>query len=126
MKKIKFLNLKQVRVRLFGEVYMSKDVTPYMHVLANHVPEALSEHGNLSLFCQQGLEKLNDNVTCWYFRTTSHINLDVFKKIMEKQNRIDFLKSKCKRGNAYEVICQNCNHSGHNKRSCQMLKIVQA
>lgn len=44
-------------VRLFISVYQTKDVTPYMHAFAMHVPEFLwLHHGNISIFSQQGLE----------------------------------------------------------------------
>jgi len=49
-------------VNLFLCVYQTKDVTPYIHALLNHVPEFIRLHGNLISFTQpqQGLEKLND------------------------------------------------------------------
>jgi ubiquinone/menaquinone biosynthesis C-methylase UbiE len=50
-------------VRLFTSVYQSKDVTPYMHAFAMHVSEFLRLYGNIVMFTQQGLEKLNDVTT---------------------------------------------------------------
>ncbi|KAJ8017395.1 hypothetical protein HOLleu_45236 [Holothuria leucospilota] len=48
-------------VELFCEVYLKKDVTPYMHVLSHHVAESLQLNGGiLSQLSQEGLEKLND------------------------------------------------------------------
>lgn len=50
-------------VRLFTTLYQSKDVTPYMHAFAMHVSEFLRLNGNIVIFTQQGLEKLNDITT---------------------------------------------------------------
>jgi ubiquinone/menaquinone biosynthesis C-methylase UbiE len=50
-------------VRSFTSVYQKKDVTPYMHAFAMHISEFLKLHGNISMFSQQGLEKLNDITT---------------------------------------------------------------
>ena len=40
--------------------YQTKHVTPYIHTLAMHITEIIRRYGNVSLFSQQGLEKLND------------------------------------------------------------------
>ena len=55
-------------VKLFTTVYQNKDVTPYMHALAMHVPEFMKLYGSIMLFTQQGLEKLND-ITTIHFNT---------------------------------------------------------
>ncbi|KAJ8032687.1 hypothetical protein HOLleu_26283 [Holothuria leucospilota] len=62
-------------LHLFVTVYPSKDVTPYMHNLVSHFPKALRLHGNLAQFSQQGLEKLNDRTTVWYYRSSHHIGV---------------------------------------------------
>lgn len=108
-------------VELFTKVYLCKDVTPYMHVLMNHVPDSLRLHGNISNFSQQGLEKLNDYVTAWYFRSTSHIKNQAFRQVMQKQNRINLLTLPCRRINT-SVTCTVCHKLGHNKRTCQVVK----
>ena len=36
-------------------LYQAKDVTPYMHAFAMHVPEFMSLHGDVVAFTQQGL-----------------------------------------------------------------------
>ena len=43
-------------VNAFARCYLMRDITPYIHVLAFHLPEAMRMHGNISHFCQQGLE----------------------------------------------------------------------
>ena len=57
-------------VRCFTSIYPTKDVTPYMHILVYHVSEIIQMHGSLSQYTEQGLERLNDNVSRWYFRST--------------------------------------------------------
>ena len=44
----------------FIAVYHVNNITPYMHVMANHVPEFLKIHRSILPFKQQGLEKYND------------------------------------------------------------------
>ena len=53
--------------RNFLCVYQSKDVTPYIHALMNHVGQFMQIHGSILPFTQQGLEKLNDVVTKNFF-----------------------------------------------------------
>ena len=57
-------------VSLYYDTHCSTDITPYMHVLSCHVPQLMRLHGNISHFCQQGLEKVNDLVTKRYHRST--------------------------------------------------------
>ena len=105
-------------VDLYSHVFLAKDVTPYMHVLAYHIPEVMRLYGNPTSFCQQGLEKLNDLVTKWYFRS-SNFGKDSFRQIMHKQHRIRLLEEKYKRTLKWRVRCSVCNkQDGHNKRTC--------
>ena len=57
---------------LFLSVYQTKHVTPYMHLLVSHIPQFLDLYGTLAPFSQQGLEKLNDDLTKDHFRSTNH------------------------------------------------------
>ena len=59
-------------VCVFTSVYTTLDVTPYIHALAMHVPEFIRNYGNISMFTQQGLEKLNDLTTKHFLRSTNH------------------------------------------------------
>ena len=52
-------------VRLFTSFYQSKDVTPFMHAFAMHVSQFIDLYGNITMFTQQGLEKLNDLTTIY-------------------------------------------------------------
>ena len=84
-----------------------------MHVLAHHLPEVMRMHGNPTYFCQQGLEKLNDFVTKWYFRSTN-FGKEALKKVMQKQNRLMLLESRCKRSPKWQVKCSSCQkQDGH-------------
>ena len=97
--------------------YQAKDATPYMHVMAYHLPEAMRLYGNIGQFCQQGLEKLNDFVTKWYFKSTN-FGKNALKQVMLKQHRIQTLQGKCARNPKWKVKCSVCKESGHNKRTC--------
>ena len=44
----------------FTAIYQSKNVTPYIHILAMHIPEFLHKYKSLVVFTLQGMEKLND------------------------------------------------------------------
>ena len=63
------------QVTKFTRLYQTKDVTPYMHAFAMHVPQFLRSHGNISSFTQQGLEKLNDITTKYYHHILQFICL---------------------------------------------------
>ena len=75
-------------VRCFTSIYPTKDVTPYMHILVYHVSEIIQMHGSLSQYTEQGLERLNDNVSKWYFRSTGFSQNLALKQILQKQNRM--------------------------------------
>ena len=49
------------------------------------------KHENLVMFIQQGIEKLNDQTTIDFTKSTNHNyhNLEALKYIMEKRNRIE-------------------------------------
>ena len=68
---INFEEMVKAWVSLHYETCCSTDITPYMHILACHVPESIRLHGNISCICQQDLEKLNDLVNKWYHRSTN-------------------------------------------------------
>ncbi|KAJ8040429.1 hypothetical protein HOLleu_14715 [Holothuria leucospilota] len=111
-------------VKLFTTVYLAKDVTPYMHVLVYHVPESLRIHGNINVYSQQSVEKLNDTVTCWFFRSSNHQNNSALKQVLCKQNRTDYLNTNCQRDRKFSVSCSACLGEGHNKRTCLKPKNV--
>ena len=112
----------ECRAREWGRnflcVYQSKEVTPYIHALMNHVGQFMQIHGSILLFTQQGLEKLNDVVTKNFFRSSCHRD-EALKQLIEKQNRIEHLNDAGKkRAKLYEVECSNCSKHGHNQLTC--------
>ena len=66
-------------------IYLTKHVTPYIHILANHVPEFLEKYGNLVQFIQQGMVKLNDETNINFARSTNHNfhNLGALKQLIQ-------------------------------------------
>lgn len=73
-------------------LYQTKDVTPYMHAFSMHVPEFLCLHGNITMFTQQGLEKLNDLTTKYFQRGTNHHDEEALRQILERSNRLEALQ----------------------------------
>ena len=54
-----------------------------------------------------------------YFRSTAHQGEQALAQIMQKQNRIEYLRdSDAKCSKHHEIKCTNCGTSGHNERSC--------
>ena len=98
---------------LFLTVYQTKHVTPYMHLLVSHIPQFLGIYGTLAPFSLQGLEKLNDDLTKDYFRSTNHRDSDALKQMLLKLNRIEDLTDReCTRSkNLY--TCRICKRTGH-------------
>ena len=104
--------------RDFIGVYQTKNVTPYIHALMNHVGQFMRIHGGILAFTQQGLEKLNDVITKNFFRSSCHRE-EALKQLIEKQNRIEHLTDGgSKRAKKFEVECSNCSKQGHNRLTC--------
>lgn len=108
-------------VRLFTTTYQSKDATPYIHAFSMHVFEFLKLYGNIVLFTQQGLEKLNDITTIHFQRASNHRELEGLKQLLEKRNRIELLESGGYQRTKRAQACSICKQTGHNKRSCPTL-----
>ena len=66
--------------------------TPYIHSLQKHVPEMIEKYHNINLFNIQGLEKLNDLSTTYYYSSTNKKNSGktYLMQLMEKRNRIEY------------------------------------
>lgn len=77
---------------MFTSTYQKKDVTPYMHCLGMHVSQFLKLHGNINIFTQQGLEKLNDMMTIHFHHSPNHREQEVFKQMLQKRNRLEELE----------------------------------
>ena len=69
-----------------------KALTSYIHAMSNHIGEFMRIHGSILPFTQQGLEKFNDVVTKQYFRATSHQNNKALLQLMQKHNRLEYLR----------------------------------
>lgn len=105
-------------IRDFLTVYHTRHVTPYMHLLIAHIPEFLRLYGSLAPYSQQGLEKLNDDVTKMYYRGTNHRIKEALEQILLKRNRTEELaRQSCSRTKRLHK-CTLCGKSGHNARNC--------
>ena len=106
-------------VRRFVDVYHRDNVTPYIHAMANHVSEFMQIHGSVLPFTQQGLEKYDDVMTKQYFRATCHRDTQALRQILEKQNRIEYLRDRdAKKPKCFETKCSNCHQPGHKRLTC--------
>ena len=106
-------------LKKFLEIYQTKQVTPYIHLLTSHIPEMLELHGSLADFTQQGVEKLNDIITQDYFKSTNH--RDSLKHIMLKLNRLEDLSDSGYSRTKVKHTCSICKEEGHNARTCTSL-----
>lgn len=104
-------------LELFLKVYQTKNVTPYMHTLVFHVPEFIELHGSIAPYSQQGLERLNDNITKDYFRSTNH-RQEALKTLLMKLNRLEELQAEERHKHVHH--CKVCSDSGHNSRTCPL------
>ena len=106
-------------VLLFLSVFQAKHVTPYIHILVSHIPEFLSLYGPISSFSQQGLEKLNDDITKDYFWSTNHRDGKALKQLLFKLNRLEELSNDdyCRKKKEHQ--CHSCKMTGHNSRTCK-------
>ena len=89
-----------------------------MHAFAMHVSQFMDLHGNITMFTQQGLEKLNNLTTIHFQRSSNHRDTKALRQILEKWNRLEYLEDcgyqRVKREQKYT----NCKLNGHNKQTC--------
>ena len=91
-----------------------------MHAL---VPEFLKIHGTVNPFTQQGVEKLNDQYTHYFFNSTNHRDSQALQQLMLKQNRLEYLTdNSCARSKETQT-CSKCKQPGHNKRTCSTVTL---
>lgn len=118
-----FLRKRKVEAQHYGltffrSLYQSKDVTPYMHAFAMHVSQFMDLHRNITMFTQQGLEKLNDLTTIHFQRSSNHRDTEALRQILEKWNHLEYLEDCGYHRVKREQKCTNCKLSGHNKQTC--------
>ena len=114
-------------VNMFTSIYQKKDVTPYMHALAYHVPEFLKLYnGDLTIFNQQGLEKLNDITTQHFQRGTNHHDNSVLEQILQKHICLQSLEDSGHSREKQAHKCIICLKTGHNKRTCPNKQTLQS
>ena len=61
-----------------------------MHAFVAHVPEFLGIHGAIVPYTQQGLEKLNDSLTQFYY-LSSNRETEALTQMLQKANRLTHL-----------------------------------
>ena len=103
---------------LFLSLYQTKHVTPYMHALVQHVPQFLRQYGNLAIFNQQGLEKLNQIQTKDFFRSTNYRGSEALVMLLQKNNKLHQLEDEGCRHEKIVHKCGNCSEVGHNLKTC--------
>ena len=87
-----------------------------MHILVSHIPQFITLYGSLACFSLQGLEKLNDEITKYYFRSTNQHNTESLVQLMCKLNRLEELSHDyCRTKNTH--VYQLCKSAGHNSRT---------
>lgn len=102
----------------FLEVYPAKNVTPYMHVFVMHVPQMLKEHGSISKFTQQGLERLNSECkTIWFSGT--NLGKAAVSQLMFKLKRQQYYIDNEYDRKRRKYHCSKCMTSGHSCLSCR-------
>ena len=107
-------------VTAYVKLHQSKDATPYIHILMYHVCEAVKLNGQIGHFTMQGLEKLNDNVSKWFYCSSSFSLNNTLKEVMQKHNRLATLRIlKSRRELKFQWKCTNCNSTGHSAKTCK-------
>ena len=72
----------------FLDVYESNKVTPYMHTFVAHLHEFVRLYHDVNQFTTQGLEKMNDLCTGYYFRSNNKRDNPLIQ-LLHKRNRIE-------------------------------------
>lgn len=79
---------------------------------------SLFPYGNITKFTQQGLEKLNDLTTIHFQRASNHREMDAFRQVLEKRNRLEKLEDDGYARSKEVQRCSSCKGQSHNKRTC--------
>ena len=109
----------------YVKLHQSKDATPYMHILMYHVCESVKLNGAIAHFTMEGLEKLNDNVSTWFYCSSSFSLKYALKQATQKRNRLATLASlKVKRNLKFQWKCTKCDGTGHSAKTCKSWRKV--
>ena len=67
-------------------------IPAYVHSFVYHIPDMMIRHENLNFYNQQGMEKLNDFIRLYYFRSSNKKRNDnkYLSQLLEKRNRIEY------------------------------------
>jgi hypothetical protein len=83
-------------LKIFLDFHFADDITPYIHVLCNHMHEFVEENGNVNVYNVEGLEKLNDISTMEFFKSTNKWidrGSSFIKQMMQRRARLDFIEN---------------------------------
>ena len=72
----------------FLKIYERNKVTPYMHTFIAHLHEFVELYEDVNQFTTQGLEKMNDLCTGYYFRSNNKKD-NALIQLLHKRNRIE-------------------------------------
>ena len=75
---------------------------------------------------ERAINKMNDDVTKFYFRSTNHHDEASLKQILQKLNRLEELEDNGYGHLKLLHICRICRQSGHSARTCELRSSGQA
>ena len=75
-------------------------------------------YGNLPIFNQQGLEKLNQVQTKDFVRSTNYHGLDALVMLLQKRNRLQEVEDEGYKCKIMIHRCSYCSEIGHNVKTC--------
>ena len=90
-----------------------------LHACTGVPPSRISKNTRtVNPFTQQGIEKLNDQYTHYFFNSTNHHDTQALQQLLLKQNHLEYLTDNSY-ARAKEIqTCSMCKQPGHNKRTC--------
>lgn len=103
---------------MFTDMYAGKYVTPYIHILRCHVVEILNEHRSVSVYTQEGLEKLNDLSTTNYFSSTNRKGNAALQQLLLKTKRLEYYNDHEYARERSVRRCSGCGVAGHYRTTC--------
>lgn len=101
------------------EIFLAKDITPYMHLLVYHMPEFITKYGPITPFAQQRFELLNHHLTRLYFRGSNHKPGTALADVMRRHNRMTKLElTPGVRRTPHFYSCSVCRSPDHRRPQC--------